>query len=232
MKKSTRNWLIIGIIGGGAIVVYYVMRSRSAAAAGSTAADQGIDPNTGIPYSQESSGLNSPYGTTPSLYGYTDPSTGAFISGVGSGSTGVVTAPSTNASWAQEVESYLGNLGYDPMAVAAALGKYLTGQTLSSDQAAIVAAAQGFWGNPPQGAPPISTTPPAGNGGGTTGSRFIKVLGKKDWYSQAKDTLDQVKLNASGWYRINGQRVYYSKAHNTIGFTDPNQGNKWVKRVL
>jgi hypothetical protein len=235
MKKSTRNWLIVGILGGGVVVVYYVMRARSTAAATGTgtATDNSIDPATGIPYAEEDSGYSGAYGTTPSLYGYTDPSTGAFISGVGAGATGVVTAPSTNASWAQQVESYLQNLGYNPTSVAAALGKYLTGQQVSADQAAIIAAAQGFYGNPPQGAPPILQAPPSGNGtgGGSTGKN-IKVLGKNDWFSSAKDTLDRVKLGASGWYRINGQRVYYSKAHNSIGFDDPKQNNKWVKRTL
>jgi hypothetical protein len=235
MKKSTRNWLIVGILGGGVVVVYYVMRARSSAAtnATGTTTDPSIDPSTGIPYAEEDSGALGAYGTSPSLYGYTDPSTGAFISGVGAGATGVVTAPSTNASWAQQVEAYLQNLGYNPTSVAAALGKYLTGQSLSADQAAIVAAAQGFYGNPPQGAPPILQTNPSGNGtgGGLTGKN-IKILGRSDWFSAAKDTLGQVKLGASGWYKIHGQRVYYSKAHNTIGFDDPNQGNKWVKRTL
>jgi|SRR5215467_143824 len=176
MKKSTRNWLIIGAVAVGGVVIWWATRSRSAQqTAGST--DGAIDPSTGIPYSQEYSGFGA-QGTTPSLYGYVDPSTGAFISGVGAGATGVVTAPSTNASWAQQVESYLQNLGYDPVATAAAIGKYLTGQTLTSDQSGIVSAAQGFFGPPPQGAPVISVTPPSGNGsgGGSTGFSSFKTL--------------------------------------------------------
>src|SRR5215831_14848067 len=140
MKKSTRNWLLIGTLAAGGLVVIFIMRSRQAAAGGA-GAPEGIDPNTGVPYAQEyAGGLASPYGTTPSLYGYDDPSTGSFISGVGSGGS-YVTAPSTNASWAQQVESYLQNLGYDPMAVAAAIGRYLTGQTLTADDQTIVNAA-------------------------------------------------------------------------------------------
>ena len=179
MKKSTRNWLLIGALGAAGVVIWYVMYSR---AKGSTtaASSDAIDPNTGIPYSQEygSMGGYGPSGVTPSLYGYTDPTTGAFISGVGAGATGVVTAPSTNASWAQQVEAYLQNIGYDPVAIAAAIGKYLTGQTLTSDQSGIVAAAQGFFGPPPQGAPVISVTPPSGNGsgGGSTGFTSFKTL--------------------------------------------------------
>lgn len=174
MKKTTRNWLIIGAVGAAGILIWYVMKNRSQQSqAGQTAQDmaaQGIDPNTGIPYSQEMGGGFA--GGTPSLYGYTDPTTGAFISGVGAnpvGSGGVVLAPATNAAWAQQVEAYLQTLGYDPVATAAAIGKYLTGQTLTADQAAIVAAAKGFFGNPPQNVPNPPTTPPPGqSGGGTT----------------------------------------------------------------
>ena len=169
MKKSTRNWLLIGGLGAAAVVVWYVMRARSSS---SSATDQsqadaaaGIDPTTGIPYSEEYGGYGVS-GTSPSMYGYVDPTTGAFISGAGATAPTSVLAPSTNASWAQQVEAYLANLGYDPTAVAAALGKYLTGQALTADQAAIVAAAQGFYGSPPQGAPPPVTGTPTGNGGG------------------------------------------------------------------
>jgi hypothetical protein len=167
MKKSTRNWLLIGGLGAAAIVIYMVMRARSNAATG----DSTIDPATGIPYSQEQGGYGGygAQGVTPSLYGYVDPTTGAFISGAGAGQS--VLQPSTNASWAQQVEAYLGSIGYDPLAVGAALGKYLTGQQLTADQQAIVAAALGFYGQPPGGAPPIVGGTPTGNGtgGGSTG---------------------------------------------------------------
>lgn len=168
MKKSTRNWLLIGGLGAAAIVIYMVMRARSNAATTGTT-DPNIDPATGVPYSQEYGGYGAT-GVTPSLYGYVDPTTGAFISGAGAGNT--VLQPSTNASWAQQVEAYLQSLGYDPTAVGSAIGKYLTGQTLTSDQQGIVAAALGFFGQPPQGAPVPVTTPPTGNGsgGGSTGS--------------------------------------------------------------
>lgn len=253
MKKSTTYWLIGGGVIGLIAVYYYMSRqsSSSSNSAQQTAdlASQGIDPNTGIPYSQEyGSGLGGAYGTTPSMYGYYDPTSGQYISGTAANS--VVTQPSTNASWAQEVEAYMQNLGYNPTAVAAALGKYLTGQPLTANQRNIVAAALGFFGNPPTGAPPIQDVGGGGSGqggGGTGGpeppivnpggpgifknrSRFINVDGKRDWFSAAKDTLDKVKLNASGWYHINGQKVYYDKAKGSIGFR--NNSGKWVRRSL
>ena len=173
MKKNTRNWLLIGGGVAALAVVYYVMKSRSSAS--------GIDPATGIPYDQEYSAAGAgagPVGATPSLYGYIDPTTGAFISGAGA--PGLVTAPSTNASWAQQVEAYLQNLGYDPIGVAAAIGKYLTGQTLSQQQADIVRAALGFFGNPPQGAPPISQGPPPVQGPGGSRHRTRVLTVKKN----------------------------------------------------
>src|SRR5215831_14623294 len=166
MKKSTRNWLIIEAVGAAGIVIWYIMRAKS------QPSSSGVDPATGVPYSDEYSGYGG-YGVAgggiPQQFGYYDPNTGAYISGTGAGAQ--VIGPGTNASWAQQVEAYLQSVGYDPVAVAAAIGRYLTGQTLTADEAAIVAAAQGFYGNPPQGAPPISTTTPSGNGtgGGSTG---------------------------------------------------------------
>jgi hypothetical protein len=169
MKKSTRNWLLIGGLGAAAIVIYMVMRARSNAAT-----DPSVDPATGVPFAQEQYGGYGASGVTPSLYGYVDPTTGAFISGAGAGNS--VLQPSTNASWAQQVEAYLQNLGYDPTAVGSAIGKYLTGQTLSADQQGIVAAALGFFGQPPQGAPPVSGGTPAGNGSGGGSTGFFKTL--------------------------------------------------------
>jgi hypothetical protein len=179
MSKKGKTWLLIGGFGVAGIVVWYVVKNRSASSTSATGTtDPSIDPATGIPYAQEMGGAYAGgMGTTPSLYGYVDPNTGQFISGVGSGNT--VLAPSTNASWAQQVEAYLQNLGYDPTAVAAAIGKYLTGQALTADQSGIVAAAQGFFGNPPQGAPVPVTSPPGGQGGGGgtgTGGGSTKTL--------------------------------------------------------
>lgn len=157
MKKGTKNWLIIGGVGAAGIVIWYIMKNRSAQAAGT-------DPTATDPYATDQYGGYgvSGYGSNvPSQFGYYDPTTGAYITGSGiSGST--VTAPSTNAQWAQQVEAYLQGLGYDPVAVGNAIGKYLTGQHLSQNQAGIVAAAKAFFGQPPTGAPPIVVNPPSG----------------------------------------------------------------------
>src|SRR5215831_150486 len=119
MKKSTRNWIIIGAVGAAGVVIWYVMRARSQQSQTGTGTDA-VDPTTGIPYSQEYAGYGG-YGVggggVPQQFGYYDPMTGAYISGTGAGAQ--VIGPGTNASWAQQAEAYLQTLGYDPMAVAA-----------------------------------------------------------------------------------------------------------------
>lgn len=206
MKKSTRNWILIGTVGAAGLLIWYIMKGKSSS--GMTAdqmAAAGIDPTTGVPYSEEYAGYGGygASGVVPSLYGYIDPTTGAFISGAGAG--GNVIAPSTNASWAQQVEAYLSSIGYNAVTVAAAIGKYLTGQTLSADEAAIVAAALGFFGQPPQGAPPIHTTPPPGQnppptGNGTRKSGFYTCSGKKYYYHSHP-------RKGSPYWTLNGRRV-------------------------
>jgi hypothetical protein len=169
MKKSTKNWMIIGGVGAAGIVIWYVMRSRSQSSSTASTTDPNIDPTTGQPYASEYGGYGVAGGGVPNYGGYYDPTTGSFIGGTGA----VVTQPPTNASWAQQVEAYLGQVGYDPTTVAAAIGKYLTGQALTQDQEAIVAAAAGFYGQPPQGAPPPVTTK---TGGGNSGWQSFKGL--------------------------------------------------------
>jgi hypothetical protein len=209
MKKSTRNWLLIGGLGLAGFAVYYAMRSKSSSSA--SAADlaaQGIDPTTNMPYSQEYGGYGTA-GVSPSLYGYVDPSTGAFISGAGAGVIGpsTVIAPSTNASWAQQVEAYLSNLGYDPQAVGNAIGKYLSGQTLSSDQQGIVAAALGFFGPPPTTVPPVTTTPPTGQGPSKfKGNRFLLASGAaRDWVRRKLGLRSGASLLGTKWFTSSGQ---------------------------
>jgi len=73
-----------------------------------------------------------------------------------------VTAPTTNAEWAQKAVGVLVDTGYDPIEAATAVGRYLARQTLSSTQANMIRAASAQLGPPPVGDYPItitSTTP-------------------------------------------------------------------------
>lgn len=155
--RIKRNYWIIG--GGAAIAIvwygYHKSKANSAAAITDPNATDPIDPNTGIPYSQETT-------YAPGLAGM----------GYGGGSYGVANpifatpptggVPVTNAQWAQQAESYLTGIGYDPITAAAAIGKYLSGQALSADQYAIVQAAIAFIGPPPGSVSPPIQQPPSG----------------------------------------------------------------------
>jgi hypothetical protein len=176
-KKGQFNKWYYWAGGGVALVVVYVeykkAKTNSAATTAATttaATDTSIDPSTGIPYAQEAGGVDPstglPYssedysgvvGTTPSAYTYTDPTTGATI---GNGS--YVSGPSTNAAWAQQVEAYLASIGYDQTTVSAAIGKYLTGGALTSDQYGIVQTAVGYEGSPPTPVPAPQIGAPTG----------------------------------------------------------------------
>lgn len=162
--RVPRGWLFT--VGGAAaaVLVYAWWRHRAAGAAGPAAdpaAGGGIDPATGMPYDQGYSadyGYSAvPYGSYPGAY---DPATGAYI-GAGIGPSGS-SPPTTNAAWAQLVEAYLASLGYNPLTVAAALGKALAGLQVTQDQAAIVETGIAFQGRPPAGMPPLNIAPPAG----------------------------------------------------------------------
>lgn len=166
---SKKNWYLWAF--GGLVVIggVYYFRGRSSAAPVDNATDPYANSYADDSYTDSGySGIDSTgYGPgVPSSYGYYDPGTGQFI-GNGTG-TSTVTAPSTNAAWAQQAIAYLVNIGYDPAATSAAIGKYLLNANLTADEMKIVQAAIGVEGMPPGGAQPPHTAPPAGNTGGNT----------------------------------------------------------------
>lgn len=168
-----------GVAALGIVGVYYFRKNKQAKdaqasvdAAGST----NIDPATGYPYGSaedaaslgnqdtyQMAGTAGGYG----FQGYSGGSGGVF-------GTGVPGSFTSNAEWAQYVEAYEeNNLGADAVTVGNAIGKYLTGQPLTTDQEAVVQSAIAIAGYPPvngpNGNPPSfvtsGTTPPP-NGGG------------------------------------------------------------------
>lgn len=178
------------VIGGGVIAFAasaYFYRTKKQAndaqasidAAGST----NIDPATGYPYGSPedaaSLGNQDNYslpGGAGGGYGYT-----GYAGGSGGGvfGTGAPGSFNSNAEWAQYVEGYeVNNMGGDAPTVGNAIGKYLTGQALSTEQIALVQSAIAIAGYPPvsgpNGNPPnyitatTGDTNPPGNGGGTT----------------------------------------------------------------
>lgn len=189
-----RAGLIGGVVIGGGVGIYLWYRhkesasSTPAAAAGSSAAY-----GYGYGYGYGGYGYNNPAFNEPYIggeYGYG----GLYGYGIGEGyGVGTATPPvqdvTTNAAWAQAAENYLTeNGGYDPATVAAALGIYITGSTLSAAQQAVVEAAIAFEGYPPNagasGYPPAMHTSTStgqgggggsGSGGGGTGAKTIAV---------------------------------------------------------
>ena len=119
----------------------------------------------------------------------------------GAGTTNAPIGFTSNAQWGQAAETFMGSSGSD--AIAAALGKYLSGSPLTPDQVTIVQQALAVEGNPPVAGPsgyppsyltgptPPPTSPPP-TGGGTTQVTVPKVTNLKG--EVAKDKLQSVGL--------------------------------------
>lgn len=149
VQKLAHNKIfwIGGIVAGG--VILYEYRKQKTAAANAvvpTAADAtvtALDPNASNDYSAATGGaIGSPYG--------------------GVNTVNLNTSPTSNADWVQKATTALIGLSYDPATVAAALGKYILGAGLSSNELQIVQAALGQLGNPPQAVPAPTLAQPSG----------------------------------------------------------------------
>jgi PASTA domain len=176
-KNIKGGYIIGGIVGIGGLAYFWYKHKETAAAAATPAASasSGVYGYGYGGYGYQNPAFNEPY--IGGEYGYG----GLYGYGIGAGyGVGAPTAPvqvaTTNAAWAQAAENYLTTSGgYDPGTVAAALGIYITGSTLSAAQQAVVEAAIAFEGYPPQaganGYPPaMHTSQPVGQGGGGTGT--------------------------------------------------------------
>lgn len=194
LGKVNKKWVLA--VGGISAVIlgyaYYKHRNASGPITATPATDTGasadptIDPTTGLPYSDNPAYYEA--GGGYSAAGYYDPATGTTVT---TGSGQIATITPTNASWAQQAESYLTGLGYDSQVSAAALGKVFNGQSITQAQADIWAAATAFEGQPPQGHPPLQlmASPPSNNGSAPTNIRnakFEKITKATSWANVAK----------------------------------------------
>jgi hypothetical protein len=176
----SKKWLMI--VGGASVlsIGYFLYKRKSAAAAAAPAAVDTtgtagqLDPLTGdiAGSAQDQMDLAS---LQAGGYGSTS---GGYYAGQGALGTSGVTPPvpgtggfTTNGQWAQQAEADLGGIGIDQLALAAALGHYLTGVTLSTAEQSLVDQAIAEEGYPPVAGP--SGYPPAmhasATGGGSTG---------------------------------------------------------------
>lgn len=155
MNKQT---VTIGIFAVGGIVLFALWRQRSAANAATTAATTATDA-----------------ALTPATDFTPAPTGDATVN------SDTSTQPSTNAEWTQQAISYLSSIGFDPTAIAAALGLYLGRQPLSADQQTIVSEARAAIGDPPVGGPyPVVTGLPAtGSPAPATGQTFAYTVRAK-----------------------------------------------------
>lgn len=166
-------------IGGGIFVVgaiYFYRKNKASQAQQASVAQAGgttIDPATGYPYGspEDAAALDAQNQyQLPGSSGVGFSGGGGFSSTFGSGAPGSF---STNAEWAQYVEAYeVNNLGADAGTVGNSIGKYLTGQPLTSDMVGLVQSAIAIGGYPPvsgtNGNPPNFVT--SGGSPGTGGT--------------------------------------------------------------
>lgn len=209
-----------GVVGVGLGIYVYVKHKSNKNTAASTVAGQ---PGYGYGYGGYGYS-NPPIGgaaTTPYEYGYGQYGYGYYgyggefagLGGYGS-STPPYAAPSvatTNAGWAQAAESYLsGTGGANAVTVGDALGKYITGQSLTANQQSLVEEAIAFEGYPP--VPGANNYPPNMHSVGTTGQGGTTGAGTKTVEADGKQDLSQ-----------------FAHAHNTTGGKlIALKGNKWL----
>jgi hypothetical protein len=197
----SRKALLIGGVGSSAVVGLFLLRKKSSTVApastatgtadgtvGNPSDPNSIDPATGLTYGEEASagsdylspGLqDTTQGPTYGATGYYDPNTGQWVYGnTGTGQAAAV----TNQQWAQNAIAYLGQSGgVDTGALAAALGAYLAGQAVTTDQESLIDQAIAVEGYPPvsgaNGNPPGIRVSDTGTGAGGTGGSGGGVTG-------------------------------------------------------
>lgn len=191
--KQIPTWGVALVVVGGGVAVFYVIKQKNAASA-STTTQTGIDPVTGLPYTEDSAIdplTGQSYLAEAQQYGSVSAADAAYADSSGLGTTSAagtagttnpeVTIPGegtivtgttygSNSAWAQAVEAGLTDIGYSSTDVSAALGRFLGSLTLTTTQAGIVEAAIAEYGEPPVGSYSIKL---AGTGGGTSSTVTI-----------------------------------------------------------
>lgn len=246
-KKSTAYML-----GGAAVLVvgvaWYRSRTADTSGGGTAATDASgtgdqIDPATGYVYGSAED--------VAALGGQGSTLGAGYYGGNGSNVSGISTTTgyTTNAQWSQAAEEYLVNtVGADANTVGNALGKYITGQPLSSDQVTVVTQAIAFVGYPPANGPtgyppsyktasepPATTPPPATGGGGSSGGGTTGAFGhitiSKVGHTVA--TLDWPPVSHADGYTVykNGARTVSVKYSN-VALANMRPGASYSIRIV
>lgn len=248
VKKS---YAIGGAVLTAGIVGYAYYRKRqagNAAASASTSTDTastsaGIDPATGIPYSEEgidpTTGL--PYSQEGSGIGFSDTGGSYYGSGQITGydqygnpiySTGITGSNiyDTNSAWATQAENDLQAMGVDYATAASAISKVLAGLSVTTAQENLFMEAVGLDGQPPQGYPkpvkvvdsPAQSGSGSGSGGSTGGSTVIvpNETGKSAGQAHNDLVAAGLKPKATGSHQTPNMKV---------SRTSPSAGSKVTK---
>lgn len=149
--KVQRKWVIAGGAVAVVIAAWWWMRRGDQAEAAAVA--------------QEAQYANDAITGTIGASGYSNPNPGAVgYDSVDTGTNEIDTAP----EWSNQVTGILSELGYEPGFVASTLGKYLSSQPLTAEEANLVQTAWAYAGKPP-GGPSTFTLAGGGStpGGGT-----------------------------------------------------------------
>lgn len=185
-----RRWVLAGAALVAGIVGYaYYKRRQSSAAAAATA----IDPATGLPYTAESMSAGG---------SYSNPNPGAVGAATVTGTTQIT----TDAQWSQQVLQQLAGI-IDTTALATALGKYLAGQPLTTDESLWIRTAWALVGHPPGNQQIILV-----GSGSTPGAGAQKIASRID--DPGNIDLLRVKITQTSWLGV-------LQAHYTNLPTDP-----------
>lgn len=197
--KPVNKNLVIGAVGIVMVAGVFYYRKNKTAAANQASVDaagsSSIDPATGYPYgSAEDAAALSAQGD------YQNPIQGAYgFAGYGGGASatfgsGAPGSFANNAEWTNFVEDYeINTMGADGPTVGNAIGKYITGQPLTTDSmVSIVQSAIAIGGYPPTSGPnghppgyitatpspiPTPTPSPTGQKAGAISNLNVKVSG-------------------------------------------------------
>lgn len=242
IKKSTL--LLAGGGTGLAAFLWYRHKSNSAAssAAPTDTSSTGYSPSTGYADAYPADGTvgdpSDPYSTDPDSgmtygdeggSGFGDTGFGGignpFGLGAGTGTTGQPGSFTSNAQWAQFAEQELSGV-IDEATLSAALGKYLTGQPMSSAQESLADQAIAIAGYPPvsgpSGFPPsMHTAPPTGQG--SAGKATVPhVIGQPQ--EAAFALISEAGLKPKGSPTIKGKTIYVTSQSPKAG-TKVNKGS-------
>ncbi len=162
--------------------------------------------------------------------------TGSPTTGVGGGYQLVAPdgeiPPASNAEWTFRAISALGDIGYEPQLVAAALGKYLARKPLTAAEAELVNVARARLGPPPVGDFPVTMTESAPT------SSVVPIPGVPAGVRVVGSTRTSVSL---AWGRVPGAVGYQTHMDGRAGYvrrttpyitiTNLRPGKRYIFRV-